>query len=47
MHPRVSGRPFRSWALSRLIEHALGHDGVFFPTCSELAALCGEPGGPR
>lgn len=44
MHPRVSGRPFRSWALSRLIEHALGHDGVFFPTCSELAALCGEPG---
>jgi peptidoglycan/xylan/chitin deacetylase (PgdA/CDA1 family) len=46
MHPRVSGRPFRSWALSRLIEHALGHDGVFFPTCSELAALCGEPGAP-
>jgi peptidoglycan/xylan/chitin deacetylase (PgdA/CDA1 family) len=41
MHPRVSGRPFRSWALERFIEHAKGHDGVWFVTGSELAALCG------
>jgi peptidoglycan/xylan/chitin deacetylase (PgdA/CDA1 family) len=42
MHPRVSGRPFRSWALSRFIEHALAHEGVWFPDCSEIAALCGD-----
>jgi peptidoglycan/xylan/chitin deacetylase (PgdA/CDA1 family) len=47
MHPRVSGRPFRSWALSRLIEHALGHEGVWFPDCSEVAALCGAPQSDR
>lgn len=41
LHPRVSGRPFRSWALRRLIEHIQGHDGAWFATCSELADLCG------
>jgi len=40
MHPRVSGRPFRSWALEHLIQHALSHPGVWFPTCSQLASLC-------
>lgn len=41
LHPRVSGRPFRSWALSRFIEHALSHDGVFFARMGDIAALCG------
>jgi peptidoglycan/xylan/chitin deacetylase (PgdA/CDA1 family) len=40
MHPRVSGRPFRSWALEHFIQHALAHSGVWFATCGELAALC-------
>jgi peptidoglycan/xylan/chitin deacetylase (PgdA/CDA1 family) len=40
MHPRVSGRPFRSWALERFIEHAQQHEGVWFPTISEIADLC-------
>lgn len=40
MHPRVTGRPFRSWALERFIEHAAGHEGVWFATASELAGLC-------
>lgn len=43
LHPRVSGRPFRSWALSRFIEHALAHEGVWFPTVSQIAELCAEP----
>lgn len=40
LHPRVSGRPFRSWALERFIEHVRGHEGVWFATASELAELC-------
>jgi peptidoglycan/xylan/chitin deacetylase (PgdA/CDA1 family) len=40
MHPRVSGRPFRSWALERFIEHAAARDAVWFPTASEIAELC-------
>lgn len=41
MHPRVTGRPFRSWALERFIEHCQAHAGVWFPTISEVADLCG------
>lgn len=40
MHPRVSGRPFRAWALDQLITHLQAHDGVRFITYSELGALC-------
>lgn len=42
LHPRVSGRPFRSWALSRFIEHALSHEGVWFARFGEIAELCGD-----
>lgn len=40
MHPRISGRPFRAWALDRLLGHMRRHPGVAFATCSEVADLC-------
>lgn len=40
LHPRVSGRPFRSWALDQLIAYIKRHEGTRFFTCSELAQEC-------
>jgi peptidoglycan-N-acetylglucosamine deacetylase len=39
MHPCITGRPFRAAVLDQLIDHMKGHDGVWFATCQELAAL--------
>ena len=40
MHPKITGRPYRAWGLSKFIEHVQKHEGVWFTTCSELAQLC-------
>jgi len=37
LHCRVIGRPGRSAALDRFIEHAKGFDGVWFATREEIA----------
>jgi peptidoglycan/xylan/chitin deacetylase (PgdA/CDA1 family) len=39
MHPKITGRPFRAAVLDRLIAYLQEHDGMWFPTCAELAAL--------
>ena len=39
MHPKISGRPFRAAVLDRAIAHMKEHEGVWFATCAELAAL--------
>ena len=39
MHPNISGRPFRAAVLDRLIRHMKEHDGVWFASCAEVAAL--------
>jgi peptidoglycan/xylan/chitin deacetylase (PgdA/CDA1 family) len=39
MHPKISGRAFRANVLDRLLEYMKQHDGVWFATCSEIAAL--------
>jgi peptidoglycan/xylan/chitin deacetylase (PgdA/CDA1 family) len=38
MHPQMIGRYHRIRMLEELIEHIAGHDGVWFATCSEVAA---------
>ncbi|UCD57445.1 MAG: polysaccharide deacetylase [Candidatus Hydrogenedentota bacterium] len=38
MHPQIIGRYHRLKMLEKLIEHTAGHSGVWFATCSELAA---------
>ncbi len=40
MHPKITGRPFRSVSLSAFLEHASGRPGVRFMTMLELARLC-------
>jgi hypothetical protein len=40
MHPKITGLPYRAWGLQKLIEHMKSHDGVWFCTMEELAALC-------
>ena len=39
MHPKISGRPFRAAVLDRFIAYAKQHAGVWFCTCTDLAAL--------
>lgn len=39
MHPNISGRPFRTAVLDRLIRHMKEHDGVWFASCAEVATL--------
>jgi peptidoglycan/xylan/chitin deacetylase (PgdA/CDA1 family) len=39
MHPSITGRPFRAAVLERLITYIKEHDGVWFATCAEVAAL--------
>jgi peptidoglycan/xylan/chitin deacetylase (PgdA/CDA1 family) len=39
MHPKITGRPFRAAVLDDLIRHMKEHDGVWFATCEEIAAL--------
>jgi len=43
-HPRYIGRPARIGALARLIEHIRTHDGIWFATCSDVAAAAGDAG---
>lgn len=40
MHPKITGRPFRSSTLTALLEHATAISGVRFMTMLELAKLC-------
>ncbi|MCY4478546.1 MAG: allantoinase, partial [Rhodospirillales bacterium] len=37
LHPRMLGRPGRIAGLSRFIEHAQAHEGVWFATREEIA----------
>jgi peptidoglycan/xylan/chitin deacetylase (PgdA/CDA1 family) len=39
MHPKITGRPFRAAVLNEFIAYAQDHDGIWFPTCTELADL--------
>jgi peptidoglycan/xylan/chitin deacetylase (PgdA/CDA1 family) len=39
MHPSIIGRPFRAAVLDRLITYIEECDGVWFTTCTDLAAL--------
>ena len=39
MHPKISGRAFRAMVLDRTLEYMKQHEGVWFATCSEIAAL--------
>jgi peptidoglycan/xylan/chitin deacetylase (PgdA/CDA1 family) len=36
LHPQTIGRPHHMLMLERFVEHVLAHDGVWFPTLSEL-----------
>jgi peptidoglycan/xylan/chitin deacetylase (PgdA/CDA1 family) len=40
MHPKITGQPYRSWGLQQVIEHMRSHEGVWFCSMEELAALC-------
>jgi peptidoglycan/xylan/chitin deacetylase (PgdA/CDA1 family) len=40
MHPKITGRPFRSVSLSAFLQHATQRPGVRFMTMLELARLC-------
>jgi peptidoglycan-N-acetylglucosamine deacetylase len=40
MHPKITGRPFRSLSLTAFLEHATALPGVRFMTMLELARLC-------
>lgn len=40
MHPKVTGRPFRSRSLTALLEHIGNHTGVRFSTMRALAEEC-------
>jgi peptidoglycan/xylan/chitin deacetylase (PgdA/CDA1 family) len=42
MHPKVTGRPFRSRSLTALLDHVTGHSGVRFTTMCDLARECRE-----
>ena len=37
LHPHVSGHPYRIRALREFVEHAKGHDGVWWATREEIA----------
>lgn len=43
MHPKVTGRPFRSRSLAGLLEHTANFSGVKFMTMRELAEACTSP----
>ena len=40
IHPYITGRPSRSIALERALEHIMGHDGIWFAQNGELADHC-------
>jgi peptidoglycan-N-acetylglucosamine deacetylase len=40
MHPKVSGRPDRTYGVEMFIRHVQGRPGVFFTTMKDLAAMC-------
>jgi peptidoglycan/xylan/chitin deacetylase (PgdA/CDA1 family) len=44
LHPRITGRPFRTRALERFLEYVTEHDGegVWFPRIDELLTLAEE-----
>jgi hypothetical protein len=39
MHPKISGRAFRAMVLDRMLDYMKQHEGVWFATCGEIAAL--------
>jgi hypothetical protein len=39
-HQYITGRPSRAKALEDLLEHIVGHDGIWFPRNTELAEFC-------
>ncbi len=45
MHPKITGRPFRSLSLSAFLEHVTPLPGVRFMTMLELARLCRDSPG--
>ncbi|WOI56554.1 allantoinase PuuE [Palleronia sp. LCG004] len=47
LHCRLAGRPGRIMALKRFLDHARGHDGVWFATRAEIAAHWAETHPPQ